>query len=119
MYKIVRLRGTTSAGGALTVTAPASIEGYLYAVIYDIGSFAAGVDVTISTVNSDAAQTHLTLTDANASATYYPRLAACGATGSAETALTVLPPVLGQLKMVVAQGGNAKTGGVTCLIVEE
>lgn len=114
-----KLTGTTAADGSLTVLAETSYFGFLYAVEWIDGTFDDGVDGVLSATYTPSAvdKTLLTLTDANADAWYHPRVATCGATGAADGG-TDLPIVNGTLKLVIAQGGNAKTGGAIVYVWE-
>lgn len=111
-----RISVTVDASGDGTTTTRALL-GKIFAVHWNIGTCAAGVDVTLAVVNSETTNTILTLTDANASALYYPRHAMHGATGSALTATAggdnTMPLLAGALKVTIAQGGVSKTGIVT------
>lgn len=114
--KKVKLSITSDGSGDGTTTDTANIFGWLYAVQWLIGTCDAGVDVTLSTVNSDAAATLLTLTDANADALYYPRAliqseAGANLTGTSGGDRTRLL-LSGQLKVVLAQAGDTLTGSV-------
>lgn len=117
---VIRLIGTTSSGGALTVDHTQPVLGTLYMVEVIDGTFDDGVDWTITVQGvpgeQSAATTLLTLTDSNSDARFYPRTAAHGPTGSALTATAggdnVEPIVAGTPRLVVAQGGDTKTGGV-------
>ena len=112
MPRIV-LQGTTSTGGAATITGPRAIHGLLFAVKYNLGDLASTTDAVLSTVNSLAANANiLTLTNASASAMYYPKTTAHDNAGAAQTAVDTYQVIDGVPKLVLAQGGNAKTGGV-------
>jgi hypothetical protein len=132
--KTVTFNITTTAGGAYdssTTANAATISGgnrstgspyLLYAVEWVDTDFDAGVDATLTVTSTPSGidRTLLTLTDADAEATYYVRENAHGNTGTAwaegadKTATRVQPIVDGTLKLVIAQGGNAKTG--KCLV---
>ena len=120
--RIVNLAFTTSTAGAATVTGE-SVQGFLYAVVWNKGTCDNGVDCTLSSVNSAGAATLLTLTDANASAIYYPRHLVHSEAGAALTGTAggdrAMPLASGNLKIVIAQGGSAKAGSVTCYIAEK
>lgn len=117
---IIRLIGTTDGSGDLTVNHTTTVQGTLYMVEVIDGTFDDGVDWTITVQGvpgeQSAATTLLTLTDSNNDARFYPRVAVHGPTGTALTATAggdnVEPIVSGTPRLVVAQGGNAKTGGV-------
>jgi hypothetical protein len=128
--KTVTFHITTTSGGAYdssTTANAGTISGgnsstggpyLLYAVEWVDTDFDAGVDATLTVTSTPSGidRTLLTLTDADAEATYYVRENAHGNTGTAwaegadKTATRVKPIVDGKLKLVVAQGGNAKTG---------
>lgn len=114
--KEMRLIGTTSAGGAVTING-GHLLGQLYAVRWVVGTFDAGVDAVLTMENAQfsISTTILTLTDANASAIYYPRLVVHSEAGAALTGTSggdrELPLLDGVPKLVVAQGGNVKQGG--------
>lgn len=113
------LTGTTSAGGDLTVNDTLSILGELYAIEFVQGTLdnaATDVTVSVQSTESGVALTLLTLTNVTASGMYHVRHLAHGEAGAALTGTAggdrVKPLINGTLRMVVAQGGNAKTGGV-------
>ena len=122
--KEMKLYGTTSALGALTVNGTQAVFGRLFAVRWIDGGFANGVDAVISTQTHEAAATLLTLTDANDDATYYPKEAVCDNTGAA---LTVsqdsvthdLPIMVGIPRMVVSSGGATAEGGCVLFYFED
>lgn len=106
---------TDASGDATSRTKP--MCGLLQSIRYVAhGStpFAAGVDFTITDDFTGAAI--LTVTDESGSATYYPRAAqvtvanAAALYAAAGQAVLDKIPILGQIKIVVAQGGNAKIG---------
>ena len=111
--KKMRLYGTCSALGALTVTGERSISGLLVAIKYLDTSFAAGADIVVSTVSADGLNTNLlTITNGYASAIYYPRTTAHNNAGAAQTAVDQFQLIEGIPKMVVADGGDSGVGGV-------
>jgi len=111
----ILLEGTCSTGGDLTVNATTAVFGFLYAVRWIDGDFTDGVDAVISTQNHAAAETVLTLTDANNDATYYPRALVHSEAGAALTGTAggdrTLPFMVGVPRLVVSSGGDTKTGG--------
>lgn len=122
--KDIRLFGTTSAGGAATLIAERPVFGRLVAVEWIDGSFDDGVDGTLSVIRTPSGVdlTLLTLTDANNDALYYPRHQVHGSTGAGLTLdgtrlLVEMPIITGTLQLVIAQGGDAKTGG--CIVYYE
>jgi len=122
-YVDIRLEGTTDAAGDLTVNAPRSVIGKLVAVEWNDGDFAVGVDAVISFQNraSGVALTALTLTNADNDAWYYPRTPSqdnVGADVTYDGVNEIYEPffVTGAPRLVVSNGGNAKTGGCTLYI---
>lgn len=119
MLKHIKLYGTTTAGGALTVTANTTAYGMLKAVEWIDGDLVDGVDAVLTLVRNDNAAdiTLLTLTDANTDAVYYTRVAATDNAGAAiEYAATfpiyVEPFLNGTLSLTIASGGATKSGGL-------
>ena len=121
--KEIRLDGTCSSGGALTVNATTPVLGRLFAVRWIDGDFANGVDAVISVQGHEASATLLTLTDADNDATYYPRVQVHGNTGTGLTLTTgsdaEMPLMAGVPRLVVSSGGNAKTGGCILFYYED
>lgn len=119
--RAIKLGFTTDTSGD-AVTTGASVNGQLYAVVWDKGTADNGVDCVCASVNSAGAATLLTLTDANASAIYYPRHLVHSEAGAALTGTAggdrALPIAAGNLRITVAQGGSAKTGSVTFYVIE-
>ena len=119
----IKLYGTTSSGGALTVQSDSNVKGKLEYVEWIDGDLADGVDAVLSCVRNDNAAdlTLLTLTDANNDQVYIPRGVVHSVAGVAQT----LTPgdgrllVNGQLKLVVSSGGNAKTGGCIVYVCDD
>jgi hypothetical protein len=111
---------TCDASGDASVTqAEPMVNGYLWEVMYVPGTIATGGDVTLSVVNTVVTKTILTMTDAGtATLIKYPRGNACGATGTVGTDGIQLIPVVGKLKVVVAQGGNAGAGTLYVTVME-
>lgn len=104
---------TTDASGDYASTDGTHVMGRVVAVEADISGFDATADTTISVTNTTSGvdKTLLTLTNANTDANY--ELRALGSTNAgASTSEYVHPFVAGNLKVVVAQGGNAKTGTI-------
>lgn len=111
---------TTAANGSATATGPA-VFGKLYAVEYLPGSTDTGATITL-TCEGASSQPMLTKASAGTSnAWFYPRALVNGvADGAALTGTAggdrTLPLMAGYLKLVVASGGNAKSGSVVVYI---
>lgn len=123
MIKIIKLIGTTAAGGGVTVTGD-SIVGKLISVQWVDGDLADGVDAVLSVVNSEHTQTLLTLTDANSDAWYYPRTPIHTNAGAAITydgTRVVYDKyiVAGKLQLAITSGGDTKTGGAYVFVDDE
>ena len=117
----VVLTGTTNGSGAATITSTNAHTGFLHSVQWIDGDLADGVDgvfsVTAASGAGGVAQTLLTLTDANIDLWYYPRMVVHDNTGTEVTydATNQLygPKAIinGILTLVIASGGDTKTGG--------
>lgn len=108
------LQGTTATDGTATITGDRYISGLLVAVQWIDGDFDNGVDAVLSTINSPAAATLLTLTDADNDALYYPRIVAHDNAGAAQSAVDQFQLLDGVPKLAITGGGSAKSGG--CII---
>ena len=118
MIDHVKLLGTTDGSGDASETASVAIYGCLVAVEWAVGSLATGVDAVLSVTKTTSGVDHtlLTLTDANANGWYYPRATASDNAGAAIVSY-VEDVIQGHLKLVIAQGGDTKTGG--CVVYFE
>ena len=112
---------TTAADGSAEEYSPHIPYGRVVNVIYDVGDFAAGVDVAIT--GEQSGQNIWTESNVNASKTVAPRqpthsqagVAALYAAGG--TAVNDLIRVVGErIKIVIAQGGDTKTGTFTFIV---
>ena len=110
-----RVTWTTAANGAATANFPKTCNAAkLYAVLWNVGTGDAGIDFTLATTGADGSATVFAVTNADASAKYYPRVAVVDATGSALTWYDT--PILdGRVTLTIAQGGNVKTGSMVIL----
>ncbi len=119
MIRHIKLYGTTDSTGALMITATLPVEGLIHAVEWIDGDLADGVDATLSIDRDDDASdvTLLTLTDANTDKVYYPLVLASSSAGADLTAIYQRMFVNGRLKLVVANGGDSKSGG--CIVYFE
>lgn len=121
---------TTDASGAATVYLPsgsaatvpgAPVNRMIFAVVYEKTDFAAGVDFTITT--SEGGINVWTEENVNASKTVYPSAPATAQDGTARlfagggTAVPIGPMPLANevLKIVIASGGDTKTGAFTLI----
>lgn len=112
-----RLAFTTAADGSATVNGETGLNGKLYAVEYDYGNADTGADFTL-TCEGYTSKPLLTITNAGvADAWWYPRdLVHAVSDGVALTGTSggdrACPILAGVPKLVVAQGGNVKTGAL-------
>lgn len=110
---------TTNGSGAATGYTPV-ITGRVLGIVYVKGTFADGVDFTITA--EATGQAILALTDQNTSGVFYPRVQVHGATGTALTldgARLMVEPVAvakDRVKIVIAQGGDTKAGTVHVIV---
>lgn len=116
MLHEMRLNATTNGSGDATVNGEQAVVGRLYAIQVVIGTLAATADLTISTQGHTAAKTLSTLTDVGADGLYYPRDLVHSEAGAALTGTSggdrALSLCVGIPRLVVAQGGDTKTGAV-------
>lgn len=118
MFRLITLTIATDGDGAATVTSTEHVNGLLYGLRYVPGTIDTGADLTISFTNSVITQTVLTITNAGTSAiSWYPRVDTCGATGTALSANDQMVPIIGYLKVVVAQGAATKAGALYGIIL--
>jgi len=115
----VRLYGTTDASGDLTVYSNEAYSGEVYAVQTIDGTLDDGVDITVTSETADSLNIPiLTKANFNTDAIYYVRTVANQVSdGAASTVYDVKPLASGRIKMVLEQGGNAKSGG--CIVYIE
>ena len=120
MYRL-SVTATTDASGDATVYLPAAadtlsaaVTGRVLCFIYSKTDFDNGVDITVT--SEATGQAIVTLTNQNASGTFYPRVPVQDETGADATldgTRKMREPVYlvnDRIKIVVAAGGNAKTG---------
>ena len=122
----IRLIGTTNSGSA-TITADRSVKGFLYKVKWVDGDLADACTGSLTVTETPEAvdETILTLANplGNADKNYYPRdivhtLAGAALSGTAGGDVA-MPLVVGRLKLAIASGGTAKTGGCIVYILED
>lgn len=132
MIHVVRFDFTTTSGGAydssttagathadIFYTAPAL---FLYKVVWVDGTLDDGVDAVLSITNTQSGvdETILTLTDANSDKVYYPWVLPVKTDGSTAASDFFIPQLVeGTLKLVVASGGNAKSGACIVYLTDE
>jgi len=107
----ILLSGTTSAGGAVTVNAESAVFGLLYAIQLIDGTFDDGVDITLTCENANMSIPLLVQANFNSDQMVYPRVVQALNTDGTALLTHTLPVLAGVPKMVIAQGGSAKTGG--------
>lgn len=111
---------TTDASGDATEYSDTIHHGEILAVIYTKDDFADGVDFDISL--EDTEQELWDEDDVNASATRYPRVQVHDTTGTALTldgtriAYTRIPVYRERVKVVIANGGDTKSGTFLVLV---
>jgi len=117
MLKEIRLYGTTAADGSLTVNAVESMLGEIVAIAWVDGTFDNNVTAVISTQGSEASQTIMSIgaAEGDDDLVFYPRHIIYDEGADVLTGTAggdrALPLAVGTLRMVVAAGGNAKSGG--------
>jgi hypothetical protein len=111
---------TTAADGSATGYTPV-VSGRVLGVRYVKTDFANGVDFTITA--EATGESILSLTDQNASGSFYPRVPTCSTAGAAALYAAAGAAVNDhvcvandRVKVVVAQGGDTKTGAVHVII---
>ena len=121
MMRVYNLTATTTALGAATATAVTGrgLPQLLYAVEWIDGDLAAGVDAVLSVTDNGSGvdYTLLTLTNANDDKWYYPSTVEADTAGANRTTTTKMV-VQGTLKLVIADGGDTKTGGAYVYTVD-
>ena len=106
---------TTSAGGAATVYTDVPVWGEVVNIAYVKSTFDNGVDFTITGETSGVSL--WTDTDVNASEIVYPRVLENGNTDGAALTTRQGVVVAGErVKIVIAQGGNAKAGSFRIIV---
>jgi len=120
-----RLYGTVNASGDGTFKSETSVFGLLYAVQWIDGTLADSNTAVLSTINSEGAETLLTLGagEGDADVKYYPRALVCDASATALTGTAggdrVCPLVWGTLQLVIAAGGVSTSGGCIVYVLED
>lgn len=116
--RAVRIDVTTDASGDGSTTASVGVLGTLYAIQLSDGDFADGVDITVTSQQGELAFPLFVKADFNTDQVIYPRV--LQALNTDGTALTThcQPIIVGAPKVVVAQGGNVKSGSFIFYIQE-
>lgn len=115
--KRIRIDLTSDTGGAATGYGDAA-SGSLFAVQLVDGNFDDGVDLTLTSENSDLAIPLLTAADWNSDKMVYPRVLQNLNTDGTALTTHCEPLVYGRIKAVIAQGGATKTGAVVLYVRE-
>lgn len=112
---------TTASDGTVTAYSP-FLSGYIHEIHYIKTDYADGVDFTITA--EATGETIWTQSDVNAAVVKAPRQAAHSTVGVAAT-LDGTRPLLDRIalgrdrvKIVLAQGGNAKTGAFHIVVID-
>lgn len=108
---------TTDTAGDGSTIGP-NLLGRVHAIYWNKGTCDTGVDITVSTVNAEAAVNLLVVSNADASKIYYPRTLEHLDTAGSNLTTHTEPLMAGAAKLLIAQGGNAKTGAVTIFYLE-
>lgn len=108
---------TTNSGGDGSAQSDAQF-GLLYAVEEIVGTFSAGVDLTLTSEQGDLSIPLLTHANFNTTQIVYPRVLENLNTDGTQLSTHTMPLVAGSVKAVIAQGGNAHTGTIIAYIME-
>ncbi len=121
--KEIRLFGTTSSGGAATINATKSILGKLYAIAWIDGDLADNNTAIISTQGHEASQTLMSIgaAEGDNDEIFYPRALVFDEGADVLTGTAggdrVRMLLVGTPRLVIAAGGDEKTGG--CILYYE
>lgn len=114
MSRTVKIPVTTDAGGAATETR-IGVHGDVLSVTFDSGDMTTGtVDCTVTDDLTGAAIASFTDQATATKAKRYPKVVPTQPNGTALTTAgpAVSPTLSGRVKVVIAQGGNVKSGTV-------
>lgn len=121
--RIIKVSVTTNGSGdgtGIQDNGERGANGVLYALQLVDGTFADGVDVVATFEQGDVSIPVLTKADFNTDQIVYPRAdAALVADGSAASANNILPAAVGRFKVVVAQGGDTRTGSFIAYVLDD
>lgn len=107
-----RVSATTDTAGDGIGNGTINVLGVVHAIKWDKGTCDTGVDITVSVQKSDAAGNLLVVANADASKLYYPRSLQHLDTDGSNLTTHTRPLACGTVRLVIAQGGNTKTGAV-------
>lgn len=124
----IKLVGETSSGGAATITATKAVLGKLYAVEWVDGDLADNNTAVLSVIRTDSGEDQAVHTlvagEGDDDAWWFPRVAVHDLSAVArfynddgDEAVVDYPVVNGVLQLVIAAGGDTKTGG--CIVYVE
>ena len=115
MIEVRKLTGTTSAGGALTVTDTLSFNALLYAVEWVDGALADNNTAVLSATGTESGVDYVLLTlgagEGDDDVVYYPRKLAQDLAATDLASTYAYPVVNGTLELVIASGGSENAGG--------
>lgn len=115
--EVRKLIGTTTSGngGAVTVTDTLSFNAMLYAVEWVDGDLADSNTAVLSATGTESGVDYTLLTlgagEGDEDVIYYPRVLAQDLAADDLASTYAYPVVNGTLKLVIASGGDGKTGG--------
>jgi hypothetical protein len=115
--KRIRINATTATDGSATAYGDSAV-GVLYGVQEIDGDFADGVDITLTCETDDISIPLLVHANFNADGMAYPRVLESLNTDGSALSSHAMPLVYGRPKLVIAQGGSVKTGGVVLFVME-
>lgn len=116
--KRVRYDITVNGSGAGSLEKGIPGGGTLYAIQLIDGNYADGVDVTVTCELEDLSHTIFAKSDWNSDQIAYPRVLQQLATDGTNLTTHCEPLVYGNVKVTVAQGGNATSGSFILYIRE-
>lgn len=117
MFQTIRIPVTTDASGAATVLDAHQINGYIDSILLVDGTFDDGVDVTITLETPYYSLPVFTKANFNTAQVAYPRAPTHAVADGTQLSSTTMVGGVGFLKVVVAQGGNTKSGSFIFNIV--
>jgi len=123
MIESYKLTGTTDGSGDVTVSLGAAALGLLYAVEWIDGDLVDNNTAVLSVTSTDSGVDQVILTlgagEGDDDKWYYPRNLAHDAAATELTVTYAYPLVNGNLELVIASGGDTKTGGCIVYLLED